>query len=226
MVGSEWSKPRVIVFGTGQIAEVAQFYLEYDGGVEVVGFAVDGVFKETEYFNERPVVAWESLATVFSPEDVYLFAPTAFKRADGARRTRYESGKAMGFSFWTYISPNARYYGSAVGENCFILEDNVIQPFTQIGDNVVLWSGNHVGHHSVIKSHCFVASHVVISGSVKIGEEVFLGVNATVRDNVRIGAQSVIGAGAFVSRDIEAERVVFAPESRFPEIKSSRLRRI
>ncbi len=76
-----------------------------------------------------------------------------------------------------------------------------------IGNNVVLWSGNHVGHRSVVRDHCFVSSHVVISGYCDVGESCFLGVNCCVGDNVRIGRDCVIGAGAVVVKDTEPGKV-------------------
>ena len=93
-----------------------------------------------------------------------------------------------------------------VGENTFIFEANVIQPFVKIGDNVVMWSGNHIGHHTHIASHCFIASHAVISGHVTIGESCFIGVNATLRDGIDIAPRCVIGAGAVVLADQEEGR--------------------
>ena len=56
----------------------------------------------------------------------------------------------------------------------------------KIGNNVVLWSGNHIGHNTVIRDNCFIASHVVISGFCEIGENCFLGVNSTVINNITI----------------------------------------
>jgi UDP-3-O-[3-hydroxymyristoyl] glucosamine N-acyltransferase len=97
-----------------------------------------------------------------------------------------------------------------VGDNCFILENNVIQPFVRVGNNVTLWSGNHIGHHSTIGDHCFISSHVVISGSCEIGENCFLGVNATVRDNVKLGPFVVASSGAILMEDCP-ERTVVTP---------------
>jgi carbonic anhydrase/acetyltransferase-like protein (isoleucine patch superfamily) len=77
-----------------------------------------------------------------------------------------------------------------------------------MGSNVVLWSGNHIGHHSVIQDNVFVASHAVISGYCDIGKNCFVGVNATIANNIRIGADCVIGAGALVARHVEEDRVV------------------
>ena len=42
----------------------------------------------------------------------------------------YREGKERGYSFISYVSSRAtRFAGTPIGENCFILEDNTIQPF-------------------------------------------------------------------------------------------------
>jgi acetyltransferase-like isoleucine patch superfamily enzyme len=76
-----------------------------------------------------------------------------------------------------------------------------------VGDNVILWSGNHVGHRTRIADHCFIASHVVISGYCSIGEHTFMGVNSCVGDGLTIGEDAVVGAGAVVVRDLDARGV-------------------
>ena len=82
-----------------------------------------------------------------------------------------------------------------------MFEDNTVQPFVRIGENVVLWSGNHVGHHTAIEPHVFVSSHVVISGFCSIGAHSFLGVNATIANNVKVGADNWIGPNVAVMKD-------------------------
>ncbi len=84
-----------------------------------------------------------------------------------------------------------------------ILEDNTIQPFTQIGDDVVLWSGNHIGHHSRIGDHVTFTSHVVLSGHCTVEPFCFLGVNATIRNGLRLGEGTLVAMGACISRDTE-----------------------
>jgi len=67
-----------------------------------------------------------------------------------------------------------------------------------IGNNVVLWSGNHLGHDCTIEDHCFITSHVVIAGYTRIGEYTFIGINATLRDDITIGKSNIIGAGCTI----------------------------
>jgi len=70
-----------------------------------------------------------------------------------------------------------------------------------LGDNVVLWSGNHIGHHSVIEDHCFISSQVVVSGFCRIGANSFLGVNASVANNVTVGRDNWIGPSIAIMKD-------------------------
>ena len=87
----------------------------------------------------------------------------------------------------------------------------MIQPNVRIGNNVILWSGNHIGHDSTIGDHVFIASHAVISGNVTIGESSFVGVNATFRDGITVAPRCVIGAGALIMKDtVEGGRLLGA----------------
>jgi acetyltransferase-like isoleucine patch superfamily enzyme len=103
----------------------------------------------------------------------------------------------------SYISSRATIFDNEIGDNCFILENNTLQPFTKIGNNVVLWSGNHIGHHGHIKDHVTFTSHVVMSGHCVIGENSFLGVNATLRDGLNIAKGTLVGMAAAITKDTE-----------------------
>jgi acetyltransferase-like isoleucine patch superfamily enzyme len=91
-----------------------------------------------------------------------------------------------------------------IGENCFIFEDNTIQPFVTIGNNVVMWSGNHIGHHSVIKDNVFFTSHVVLSGHCTVEPYSWLGVNATIRDGLTIAEGSLVAMGACLTKNTKS----------------------
>ena len=74
----------------------------------------------------------------------------------------------------------------------------------KIGSNVVLWSGNHIGHHSTIQDNGFISSHVVISGFCDIGENSFIGVNSTVANNVNVGKDNWIGPNITIMKSTES----------------------
>lgn len=203
----------IVIYGTGLIAEVAWFYFENDSNYSITSFCNQGEFIKKPSFLGKPVIPFEDIEKIYPPEHFLLFVAIGYKNRNKIREQRYLDGKQKGYKFATYISSKATYYDTPVGDNGFILENNVIQPFTVIANNVTLWSGNHIGHHSTILDNSFVSSHVVISGGVTIGRNCFFGVNSLVRDNVAIGNYSVIGAGASVMADCPENSLVLSARS-------------
>lgn len=218
---------RLVIFGTGEIAELAHYYFSRDSAYEVVGFTVDRAFVTGEVFCGLPIVPFDEVATRFPPAGHEMFVALSYSGLNALRRRKFEEAGALGYTLATYVSSKATVLNDGcIGRNCFVLEDNTIQPFVRIGDNVTLWSGNHVGHHSRVGDHCFVASHVVISGGVEIGEACFIGVNVTIRDHVSIGPRCVLGAGALILSDAATDGVYVGSATERSKVPSGRLRRI
>ncbi|WP_027793043.1 acetyltransferase [Paraburkholderia acidipaludis] len=195
---------KVLIFGLHDYAELAHYYLEHDSPHEVAGFCVNRAYlPEERSFKGLEVVAFEDVAETHPASGYQFFAPMSPKRMNTERERVFHEIKGKGYRLISYVSSKATTFGNEIGENCFILEDNTIQPFTTIGDNVVLWSGNHVGHHGAIRDHVTMTSHVVMSGHCEIGAYSFLGVNATLRDGIRIGEGSFIAMATAIMKSTE-----------------------
>lgn len=212
---------KLVIYGTGLIAEVAAFYFERDSAFEVAAFTNAREFITETSFRGKPILAFEDLTATHPPGEYCVFIALGYKTMNQVRQARYAEAKAKGYRLATYVSTRATYYGTPVGDNCFILENNVIQPFVRIGDNVTLWSGNHIGHHSTIRDHVFISSHVVVSGGCEIGENSFLGVNSTLRDNIKLGRFVLVAAGATVMKDCEERTLVRPPQSEHKVIEKN-----
>ncbi len=217
----------IVIFGIGELAEVAAFYFEHDSPRVVAAFTVDAGYLRESTFSGLPVVPFEELADTLPPSAYDLFVAVGYSGLNDLRASKCAAGRSAGYALAMYVSSRATTWpGLVTGDNAFILEDNTIQPFARIGNNVVLWSGNHVGHHAVIEDNVFVTSQVVISGGVTIGENTFLGVNSTIRDHGRIGRRCVIGAGAVITEDAEDGSVYIPAPSSKSRVPSSRLRHL
>ncbi len=196
---------KVIIFGLEDFAELAHYYLVNDTEYEVVAFTVNNAYlPENKTFKDLPVVGFDSIEETYNPGDYALFAPMAPAQMNRIREKIYNEGKAKGFEFVSYISSKATILTKEIGDNCFILEDNTIQPFVKIGNNVVLWSGNHIGHHSTIEDHVTFTSHVVLSGHCIVKKYSVLGVNATIRDGIIISEGTFVGMAASITKDTES----------------------
>jgi sugar O-acyltransferase (sialic acid O-acetyltransferase NeuD family) len=192
----------VVLFGTGDFAQVARIYLESDSEHRVVAYTVDERYIAEGSIDGVPVVPFEGLEASHPPDAHAMFVAVGFSRVNRARAEVYDRCKERGYELISYVNSNATVSGRLEhGDNCFVFEENVIQPFVTLGNDVILWSGNHIGHHARIGDHTFVASHAVVSGGVTIGERCFVGVNATFRDGITVAPDCVIGAGALIMKD-------------------------
>ena len=205
---------RVVIFGAGDIARLAHVYFTRDSQHDVVAFTVDRAFRKADELLGLPVVDFEDIGGRYPPSEYAMFVAIAYGRMNRDRAETYERARGLGYTLVSYISSKCTFLtDEPVGDNCFILEDNTIQPFVKIGSNITMWSGNHIGHDSVIEDHCFIASHVVVSGHVRVGAYSFIGVNATLRNSIALAPQTLVGAGAVIMKNTVAKGVYLAPRA-------------
>jgi sugar O-acyltransferase (sialic acid O-acetyltransferase NeuD family) len=204
------SNKKLIIVGAGEFAEIADEYFTYDSEYTVCGYAVNSEYIKSDKLNGKPVTALEQIETVYPPNEFDVFVAVPASDLNQTRTRLYNEIKNKGYNLATYISSAAFVWRNAkVGDNCFIFENNTIQPFVEIGNNVVLWSGNHIGHRTKIEDNVFVSSHVVISGYCNIGSGCFLGVNSTFNDNTSIAPDSILASGSLVNRKLAEEDKVY-----------------
>tara|TARA_A100000164_G_scaffold380856_1_gene429872 strand:- start:2046 stop:2702 length:657 start_codon:yes stop_codon:yes gene_type:complete len=211
---------KVVIFGTKDTAQLANYYIERDTEHEVVAFTVHHtVIPNGALFCGKPVVPWEEVENAYTPRENKLFVPMTGREMNKIREKLYWEGKTKGYEYISYVSPHASVCDNEIGENCFIQEDNTLQPFTKIGNNVVMWAGNHIGHHGIIRDHVFFTSHVVLSGHCDVGAFSWFGVNSTIRDGLTIGEGTFVAAGALVTKNTTQWRGQLGAPSR--EFKDS-----
>lgn len=206
---------KIILFGTGDIAQIAKYYFDTDSKHEIVAITVDDKFRNGQTsFENKPLVPFETIEKKYSPKEYKMFIALSYAKMNTVREQKYFEAKEKGYELVSYVSSKCSYLSQFEhGDNCFIFEDNTIQPYVRIGNNVTIWSGNHIGHHSKIEEHNFISSHVVISGHCTIKPNSFLGVNATLAHNVTIARKTLVGAGAVIAKDTEEKGVYVAPRS-------------
>jgi sugar O-acyltransferase (sialic acid O-acetyltransferase NeuD family) len=200
-------KEQILIFGVKDTAQLAKFYLENDSAYKdrynVIGFVINESYRSQATFENLPVFSFETIESLYDPNTVKFFAPMTGIKMNSIRKAIYAQIKKKGYEMISYVSSKSSVFTEKIGDNCFILEDNTIQPFVEIGNNVVLWSGNHIGHHSKIGDHVFFTSHVVLSGHCHVKDSSWFGVNTTIRDATVIGCSSLIAMGSLVTKDTD-----------------------
>ncbi|HKO43108.1 MAG TPA: acetyltransferase [Pyrinomonadaceae bacterium] len=205
---------RIVIFGTGKIADQVYFYLTNDSPHEIVAFTVDREYLSDEKKMGLPVVPFEEVQDVYSPTDYEMFVAVGYQDLNRFRAKKYDEARGKGYSLISYVSSRAANFGDIeIGDNCLVLEFAVLQPCSKVGNNVFIWSGNHIGHHSRIGDHCYIAGNVVISGSTKVGPHCFIGVGSTLGHEINVGEESFIGAGSLITKDVEPGSVYISADT-------------
>ncbi len=205
----------IVIFGTSLFAEIAYYYLMKDSPYKVVAFTADKEFIDRDELFGIPIVPFEDIEEHYPPNDFKMFIAVGYNNLNKTRAKKYHEAKEKGYQLISYVCSKAIVWDDLqIGDNCFIFEANVIQPYVKIGNDVIIWSGNHIGHHSIINDHSFISSHVVISGSCKIGSYTFIGVNSSLKEGISINGECMIGAGSLILTDIEEQGIYVGSPAR------------
>ena len=156
-----------------------------------------------------------------------MFIAVGYHDLNRLREKKCAEAIEKGYLLVSIISPLCNIPSNVrVGWNCFIMPPALIHPCTELKNNVFVWSGAMVAHHSIIHDNCWLTSCCNISGNVNIGSNTFVAVNATVGHSVTIGKNCFLGANCLVTKDLIEDGVVIAESSKPIRLTSSQFLRM
>jgi acetyltransferase-like isoleucine patch superfamily enzyme len=109
------------------------------------------------------------------------------------------------FSFFCCYVPQLKNIAGGV----FVYPGVNIYPSAQIGPDVIIHSGGLIAHNTKIERGSFISGHVTIAGSTKLGEYCWVGINASIIDNIFIANHTTINSCALVIKDIVNENTMY-----------------
>lgn len=126
--------------------------------------------------------------------------------AVGDNRVRYArllELRRAGAPLATLIHPAAcvsRY--ARLGDGSVVFAGAVVNAFAQVGEGCILNTQCIIEHDCILRAAVHVSPGASLAGGVEVGEAAWIGIGASVRQLVRIGADVVVGAGAAVVGDV------------------------
>jgi len=131
------------------------------------------------------------------------------------------AGNTIGDNFQTGHHVMVRE-DNRIGDNVSIGTSSVVEHHVTIGSNVRIHTGAFVPETSILEEGCWLGPHVVItnalyplSPNVKselkgaiVKRNAKVGANATILPGVTIGENSLVGAGAVITKDVPPNTVV------------------
>lgn len=120
------------------------------------------------------------------------------------------------------ISPHAIVSPSAeINEAVYLHPNSHVWTQAQLGVGVILSPHATVAHHTVLRDGCFVSTGANVGASIDVGECAMFGIGSTTSTGVRrIGAHSLVGAGAVIVRDTQDYGVYVGIPGRMIRVRS------
>lgn len=112
---------------------------------------------------------------------------------------------------------------NTLGSGCWMDGDVSIGDYCAIGPNVSFIATDHCFSKEFL-NHRYLKSlgikDDIIYGKICVGSNVFIGRNAIILSNIKIGDHAVIGAGSVVTKDVEPGAVVGGVPARVIKYKN------
>lgn len=112
------------------------------------------------------------------------------------------------------ISPQAR-----IGAGSVVMANAVVNAGASVGKHCIVNTSAVIEHDNVLEDYVHVSVGAKLGGTVHIGSRSWIGIGATVRNNVNICGDCMVGAGAVVVRDIAEPGVYYGVPALKKDIK-------
>ncbi|QAY59967.1 acetyltransferase [Microbacterium protaetiae] len=170
----------------------------------VVGILDDDVNLHDSEVCGLPVLGPLALAAKRDEQLLVCVGPSISRRNVVRRLTKFGVADDQ---YATYVARSARIGATSdVGVGSILLDSVVVTADARIGRHVVVMPNCTVTHDDVLDDFSTLAAGVALGGGVHVGEAAYLGMNASVRQGLSIGAESTVGMGAAVITEVPHEQ--------------------
>ena len=216
-------KRDIVIFGNTEYSYMIAKYMSEINGNRILAFTVNKKYIDKPYFHEYPVVPFEEIEKLFSPDDAEFIVAVGYKAMNSVREAIYNQIKLKNYRIGSFIHPNSNVEAAKLGEGNIILSGAYIGRGTVIGNANIFWNKCNISHDAVIGDFNYFAPSAVLGGFVKISNKCFFGLGSIVKNGVSISDSTLIGAGAYIDRSTAPADVYVPARSVKLSYKSSEM---
>jgi sugar O-acyltransferase (sialic acid O-acetyltransferase NeuD family) len=207
----------VLLVAASGLAREALSVIRAAGVLEPIGFLDDNESTWGREFGGLTVLGGLERATEYPDAKLVLCTGKGTSRRTLSRRLtdlgRQDSDYATIIDDSVFVAP-----GTPIGPGCILLAGSVLTANVTLGRHVVVMPNATVTHDCYVESFATLCAGVALGGNTWVGEGAYLGMNSSVRENTRVGRESVLGMGAALITDLPARETWVGVPARNREV--------
>lgn len=195
----------IIIIGSSGHAKVIIDIVEKENKYNIAGLTDKFREKDEEVSGYRIIGKEEDIAKLLKKHNI---SGGIIAIGDNWTRSRVcENIKSIrpDFRFVTAIHPSAQTAKDVeIGNGTVVMAGAIINSSSSVGEHCIINTNSSLDHDSVMKDFSSLAPNVTTGGNVEIGKFSAISLGAKIIHGIRIGEQTVIGAGSVVLKDVSS----------------------
>jgi UDP-N-acetylbacillosamine N-acetyltransferase len=195
-------RKKLVIWGAASRALIVADIIRLRDQYEIAGFldSINPERAQTEFCGTSILGGEEQLGDLPQQGVKHLICAIGINRV---RLQLAELARAKGFQLASAIHPHALIApGVPIGAGTVIYAGSVVNPGARLGENVVIATCASVEHECTIEDGAWINAGVHLGGRVIVEQVATVEIGAIVAGQLRVGADSVVGAGSLVLDDI------------------------
>ncbi|BAU28095.1 sugar O-acyltransferase (sialic acid O-acetyltransferase NeuD family) [Aneurinibacillus soli] len=200
---------QILIIGAGghgrEIAQLVRDINRKSNSWELLGYLDENKSLTNQWLNGFPVLGTLDLLQLELYRSVYVICAIG-KVQVRKKLVNHLKNKFSWVKFATLIHPTAVVGDEIViGEGSVICANSVVTTNVTLGQHVLINYGCTIGHDSLLEDFATILPGSNLSGNVTIRTCVEVGTGTAIIPGVEIKANTIVGAGAVVTRSLPAD---------------------
>jgi sugar O-acyltransferase (sialic acid O-acetyltransferase NeuD family) len=195
-------KPLILIGGGGHASVLADILIGQ--GREILAVISPDDISSRAVFSGIPHFGQDEEVARFPPESVLLVNGIGMMPRSTFRKRINQKFLALGYSFETVIASDAKVSDFAkINSGVQILSGARVQTGSVVAEHTIINSGALIEHDCQIGAYNHIAPNATLCGEVRTAEDVYIGANSTLIQGVVLESQSIVGAGAILTKQLQ-----------------------
>ena len=203
----------ILIFGSESHSRIILSEIIQIKGYRVIGFIDENLKKETiiETYKNKKYKVVSNIKGINKLLNKNTFGIIGIGSNFLRKKVAEKVNKIYkNFNWTTIISKNSTINGNVrIGKGSLIVSGSVINTGTKIGEHCLINTSSSIDHDNIFENYSSTGPNVTTGGNVELGQCSHLGIGSTVKNQISIGDNTIIGAQSMVLKNCNKNSVYY-----------------